>query len=115
MLRCVTNACVGVALVALLTLSCGTTHAGTIIKLGLGSDAPADVTFDGTSLKTVDASIPPTPGDQNTGIDYQDFLGGMTDVPPANASFSMNGLAVSGAGLCVRRIPRDSRFHWWHF
>jgi hypothetical protein len=61
----------------------------------LGSDAPADISFDGTTLRTVDATIPPTPGDQNTGIDYQDFLIGMTDVLPPDASFSLNGLTAS--------------------
>ena len=82
---------------AWLGLSCGTLHAGTIIKLSLGSDAPADVEFDGTTLSTVDDTIAPTTGDQNTAIDYQDFLSGMSDILLPDASFSMNGLTTSGA------------------
>ena len=97
MLRCVRIACVSVAIFAWLGLSCGTTHAGTIIKLSLGSDAQADIKFDGMTLSTVDATIPPTPGDQNTAVDYQDFLSGMTDIVLPDASFSMNGLTESGA------------------
>jgi len=96
MLRYIRITCVGVALFAWLGSSCGTLHAGTIIKLSLGSDAPADVEFDGTTLSTVDDLIVPTTGDQNTAIDYQDFLSGMADIVLPDASFSMNGLTESG-------------------
>jgi hypothetical protein len=95
MLRHVRIACVGVAVIGWLGLSCSALHAGTIIKLSLGSDAPADVKFDGTTLSTVDATVLPVPGDQGTAIDYQDFLSGETDVVLPDASFSMSGLTAA--------------------
>jgi PEP-CTERM motif len=97
MLRRARIVCVGVAVAVCLGLSSSALQAGTIIKLSLGSDAPADIEFDGTTLSTVDDLIPATTGDQNTAIDYQDFLSGMSDVLLPIASFSLNGLNASGA------------------
>jgi len=97
MLRRVWFACVGAAVIIWLGLSCSALHAGTIIKLSLGSDAPSDVEFDGTTLSTMDDTVVPTTGEQNTAVDYQDFFGGMSDISLPDASFSLNGLSVSGA------------------
>ena len=98
MLRCARIACVGVAVCAWFCVPCELSHAGTIIKLGLGGDAPADIDFDGTTLRTVDATVPPDPGDQKTRIDYQDFLSGMTDIVLPDASFSLGDLKAVPLG-----------------
>ena len=54
-----------------------TADAGTIIKLSLGNTGP-DIEYSGGVLSTVDDGIVGTPGDQNTSIDFLDFLSGMT-------------------------------------
>lgn len=69
--------------------------AGTIIKLGLGSDTASDIEFDGTTLHTLSDGGPGT-GDQQTGVDYLGILTGETNIPAALASFSLSGLAPSG-------------------
>lgn len=84
-------------------LPSGTASAETILKLGLGGDPPADVMFDGMTLSTVD-QISPLLGDQETNIDYQGFLSGMTDVtipPGPPASFTLDGLKVSAPPIVI--------------
>lgn len=75
-------------------------QAGTIIKLGLGGDAAPDINFTGGAggvLSTMNDGNAATTGDQNTGIDYLDFLAAsFADIPPAPASFSLSNLVASG-------------------
>ena len=97
MLRFVKILGVSVVMCALVSLLSGTSTAGTIIKLSLSS-APADIAFSGVTLSTVDSTVAPTPGDQNTAIDYQGFLSGETDVVLPDASFSMSGLQATPIG-----------------
>jgi hypothetical protein len=74
--------------------------AGTILRLNLGADSASDITFSGGASGTLGTSSDgngATTGDQNTGIDYDDFLQSSNpDVPTSIASFSMSGLAASG-------------------
>jgi hypothetical protein len=76
--------------------------AGTIIKLDLGSDPDpsADVEFSGGSsgiLSTVDDGDATRIGDQNTEIDFFDFLGS----PNIQGSFSLDNLTTTGPASTV--------------
>ena len=71
--------------------------AGTIIKLSLGGDNAADIEYDGTTLSTNSDGNAATTGDQNTAIEYSDFLSGNPDVPLSIASFTLDGLTTAGA------------------
>ena len=70
--------------------------AGTIIKLSLGGDDAQDIGYSGGILATNSDGNALTTGDQNTNIEYSDFLQGNPDVPLAVASFTMDGLGPSG-------------------
>jgi hypothetical protein len=87
-------------LIAIFQLAAGV-HAGTIIKLSLGSDAAPDIDFSGGSsgvLGTSDDGNAATTGDQNTSIEFADFLdAGNPDIASAAASFSMDNLVASGS------------------
>ena len=73
------------------------TYAGTIIKLDLGDDNAADIVFDGNQLSAVDDGNVPTTGNQDTEVEFLDFLSGETDITgPPPASFSMSGLTKVG-------------------
>ncbi|MGD9723445.1 MAG: hypothetical protein AB7O59_18710 [Pirellulales bacterium] len=74
----------------------GAASAGTILKLGLGGDAPSDIEFDGLLLSTIDDGDGTTAGDQNTNVDFQDFLIFIPDILTPIASFTLDGLTVSG-------------------
>lgn len=69
---------------------------GTILKLGLGSDPPADIEFDGITLSTVDDGNAGSLGDQNTAVEFQDFLDGFADILTPIASFTLDGLVTDG-------------------
>jgi len=87
-----------VAACALVCSTCGTSVAGTIIRLGLGSDASPDIEFDGTTLtlSTFDDGIAGTTEDQNTNVDFQGFIEAhAADIPTATASISLNGLVAA--------------------
>jgi hypothetical protein len=93
----------GVALFALslcaLVVGFNSAHAGTIIKLDLGSVAP-DISYNGTTLSTVDDLVPATTGDQDTGVEFTDFLESVeADISSPPASFSMSGLTASGSAF----------------
>jgi hypothetical protein len=81
----------------LIAITCGRSFAGTIIKLQLGSDIPPELQYDGAVLSTVDDGIAATTGKQNTDIDFDDFLSGLSDVATVTASFTLNGLATNGS------------------
>jgi len=86
-----------IAAVALVGVAWNSARSETIIKLGLGNDAAADIDFDGTNLKTIaDNDVPPTTGDQNTRIDFLGFLDGEPDVNTPTASFTLKDVAASG-------------------
>lgn len=75
------------------------TFAGTIIKLNLGSVSP-DIQYDGSFLSTANDGVVGTTGDQNTAVEFTDFLEPLaTDIPTAIASFSIGGLAPAGSAF----------------
>ena len=84
------------AIGALLGVLAAPAAAGTIIKLSLGDDANApDITFNGAILSTANDGGPGT-GDQQTNVEFLDFLSGETDITDGSGSFSLSGLAVNG-------------------
>jgi hypothetical protein len=97
MFRCGRVAIFALAILVLTTSA----QAGTIIKLSLGTDAPADVEFSGGAsgvFGTVDDGNGATNGDQNTAIEFGDFLdGSQSDVQTTTASFTLDNLTASGA------------------
>jgi hypothetical protein len=100
MLCLVRMACVGVMVGAVLG-STSSAWAGTIIKLGLGGDSSQDIKFDGTTLTTESDSNPATLGDQDTNVDFSDFLSGETDILAPPASFTLSGLTPSGVANII--------------
>lgn len=72
-------------------------YAGTIMKLDLGSDSSADISFNGTTLSTANDGIGVTTGDQNTDVDFGDFLSLTPDILLSSASLSLSGLNPAGA------------------
>lgn len=80
---------------------CGLTlHADTIIKFDLGS-AGVDFHLAGGTLSTLDDGDGLTLGDQNTNINFTGFLSSITDIPTDIASFSLDGVALSGPATIV--------------
>jgi hypothetical protein len=82
----------------LLLLAAGQAHAGTIIKLSLGTTGP-DIKYTGGAfgvLSTVNDGLVGTTGDQNTSIDFLDFLSGMTDITLPDASYTLDGVTAVG-------------------
>lgn len=95
MFRCVKLLGVCVIACPVVSLLGGTSVAGTIIRLGLGSDAQPDIEFDGTTLSTFDDGIAGTTEDQNTNVDFQGFVAAhAAGIPTATASISLNGLVA---------------------
>jgi len=87
---------VGVALCALLVASTSVSRAGTIIKLNLGGVGP-DVGLNGGGvLSTTDDGVAATTGDQNTAVEFTDFLNPIPDINVNAASFSLNNLVAVG-------------------
>jgi hypothetical protein len=82
------------AICALLNLAVAA-QAGTIIKLNLGSVGP-DIALNQGQLGTVDDSVPGTTGNQNTNIEFTDFLDVIPDVTTSIASFTLSGLTATG-------------------
>lgn len=74
--------------------------AGTIIKLSLGGDPAADIEYTGGVggvLSTVDDLIPGTTGNQNTAVEFLDFLDPVaTDILTSTASFTLDSLTATG-------------------
>jgi hypothetical protein len=94
----------GVAICALVMAS-AQSQAGTIIKLSLGGDSAADVDFTGGIggfLGTADDSVPGTTGEQNTAVEFVDFLEGVAaDIDTPTASFTLAGLTAVGPATVV--------------
>src|SRR3989304_4401677 len=71
---------------------------GAIIKLCLG-DVDPDIEYTGGVggvLSTMNDGDLGTPGEQNTAIDFLDFLSGMTDITSPDASYTLNGVTAVG-------------------
>lgn len=96
MSRVNSSAWIGVLACVLGMFLASESEAGTIIKLGLGGDATADLEFDGTTLSTIDDLVPGTTGDQNTNAEFLDFLSAVPDVDSPPGSFTLSGLTPSG-------------------
>jgi hypothetical protein len=100
-----TTSLVGIALCAF-ALAAQPCNAGTIIKLSLGGDSAPDIEFTGGAggvLSTADDSaVPATTGDQNTAVEFLDFLEPVTaDILTPTASFSLDGLVASGSATVL--------------
>jgi hypothetical protein len=100
-----TTSLVGIALCAF-ALVAQTCNAGTIIKLSLGGDPSVDIEFTGGVggvLSTADdAAVPATTGDQNTAVEFLDFLEAIeSDILTPTASFSLDGLVASGTATVI--------------
>jgi hypothetical protein len=74
-------------------------QAGTIIKLNLGGVGPDIGLNGGGVLSTTDDGDGATTGDQNTAIEFTDFLNGNPDINASIASVSISGLAVAGPAI----------------
>jgi hypothetical protein len=86
----------GLALCAFVVVGEHAANAGTIIKLTLGSVSP-DVGYDGLSFSTVADGNPGTSGDQDTDVEFTDFLESEPDIiSPPPASFTLSGLVPDG-------------------
>jgi hypothetical protein len=98
MVRCVKFLGVLVFACALACIPSGISFAGTIIRLGLGSDDAPDIQYNNTTnmLSTTDDGVPGTTEDQNTNVDFQSFATMVAaDIPTATASFSLDGLTAA--------------------
>jgi hypothetical protein len=74
----------------------GTLQAGTIMKLSLGGDNTPDVHMLGGELETMNDGNAVTLGEQDTAIDFQDFLAGQTDVLTPTASVILDDVTRVG-------------------
>jgi hypothetical protein len=97
--------CAELAAIAILMSAAGVAEAGTIIKLSLGDDPTPDVQFNGVMYSTIDDLVAGTPGDQNTAVEFLDFLAFLPPIPTADASYTLNGVGVSGAPTTVVAGP----------
>jgi hypothetical protein len=86
----------GLAVCALLCVATSVTQAATIIKLNLGGVGPDVGMTAGGVLSTISDGIAATTGDQNTDVEFTDFLDGIPDITTTNASFSLSGLLAAG-------------------
>jgi len=72
------------------------TYAGTILKLNLGNIGP-DMSMVGGVLGTANDGVAATVGNQNTAIEYTDFLNPIPDVNTSIASFTLSGVTAVGS------------------
>lgn len=98
-----------IAICSLLSASASQTMGATILKLNLGGTGP-DVGMDGLGeFSTVPDGNAATTGDQDTNVEFTDFLDGVfVDIPTTIASFTLSGVARDGApnlspGLIVQQ------------
>jgi hypothetical protein len=73
-----------------------TLEAGTIMKLSLGGDDMPDVQLIGGELETINDQNVATLGEQDTAIDFQDFLAGQSDVLTPTASVILDDVTRVG-------------------
>jgi hypothetical protein len=95
----------GIAVCALIYIAGERTFAGTIIKLSLGGDAVSDIEYTGGPvgiLSTEDDLNAGTTGDQNTAVEFLDFLEPViADIPTSTASFTLDGLVAVGPATVI--------------
>lgn len=70
-------------------------QAGTILKLDLGGLGP-DIGMSGGVVSTVNDGDAATTGDQDTAVQFTDFLDSIPDINTHIASFSLSGMTASG-------------------
>lgn len=87
-----------------------------IIKLDLGADAAVDVQFNAGVLSTFNEGLIGIDGHQKTGVEFVDFLDLVaTDIPTADASFTLDGLTASDPsttynGILVTQVFTQGSF-----
>ncbi|MCC7475454.1 MAG: hypothetical protein IT425_08670 [Pirellulales bacterium] len=93
------NVFLGGAICAILLAMASSSPAATIIKLNLGDTGPdVQMAVAGGTLATMSDGNGATTGDQNTAVEYTDFMDGLfSDINTSTASFSLGGLATSGS------------------
>jgi hypothetical protein len=101
----------------LFALCVSSANAGTIIKLSLGNDAAADIEYAGGILSTIDDGDGATLGEQNTAVEFLDFLSFIPTIPSADASYSLGGVTAAGAATVlftsVAQPFTDGFFRLW--
>ena len=75
--------------------------AGTIIKLGFGTDSLPDIEMVGTTLSTFDDGTGSTVGDQNTEVTFLGLLAGTTPIVGDRASFTLDDVGLFGTATVV--------------
>jgi hypothetical protein len=84
---------------ALATVSCA--DAGTILKLGFGTDSLPDIELTGGVISTNDDGAGATAGDQNTEVTFLGALAGSIIVEGDRASFTVDNITISGEATIV--------------
>jgi hypothetical protein len=103
MVRSIHTMILGVAVCAL-AITTSQSYAGTILKLSLGEDTAADIEFTGGAggvLSTVDDTIDGTAGEQNTAVEFSDFLDSETDIASPTASLTLDNVVASGPTIVL--------------
>jgi len=100
---------------ALLVLACvmllvnvSVARAGTIIKLNLGGVGPDVALNGGGVLSTINDGIPGTVGDQNTSVEFTDFLNFIPNITNNTASFTLQGMAATGSAFQLGTLAIQS-------
>ena len=92
-------------------------QADSIMKIGLSETNTPDVEYAGGVLSTVDDGDATTVGEQNTRIDFVGFLGFLSDVTTAAASFTLSGAQSTGNavqnGLLISQTTTGGTFSLW--
>jgi hypothetical protein len=76
-------------------------RAGTIIKLGFGTDSLPDMELSDVALSTFDDGAGATTGDQDTQVAFLGVLTGATPIEGDRASFSLNHVTLSGEVIVI--------------
>jgi hypothetical protein len=90
----------GLTAFALVCFASSFAQAGTIIKLSLGGTGP-DVAFAAGVLGTANDGDAATTGNQDTAIDFTDFLSARPDITTNTASFTLGNLAATGSATVL--------------
>jgi hypothetical protein len=98
-----------IAIGVVIGIVAATAHAGTILKLSPGNSA-SHIEFNTGVLSTVDDGTLGTAGEQNTAVDFQGFLSWITDIPPSNASVTLDGITRVGAPTVFPLGPMMQNF-----
>jgi hypothetical protein len=100
--RVTVRACAAIAAVTLLIIATPSAKAATIIKLNLGGDALPDVEYNGATFHTLNDGVAGTPGDQNTAVEFLDFLlPHHASINTSTASYTLAGLTPIGPATNV--------------